>query len=314
MTSHNELIDKNFVWFQGVVEDRNDPLKLGRCRVRCVGFHTDNKDQLPPEDLPWAHPITPITSAAMNGIGQAPVGPVEGTWVVGFFRDGEDAQQPVIMGTLGGIPQEEADTSFGFSDPIGKYPKSDFIGEADTNRLARNENTENTIVQTKKDDMDVMDIATGIGSQDIVSEPDVPYAAQYPFNKVYESESGHIIEVDDTEGSERINIHHKSGTFIEIHPDGSMVRKVVGKNHEVRAGDEGIHVIGTYNITVEGNANIYTLGYSHTKTVGKHSIEVLGDYELNVAGSIKLNAGNGGSNITMDGSSIRETSGSIHLN
>ena len=309
----NELVN-NFVWFQGVVEDRNDPLKLGRCRVRCVGFHTDNKDQLKTEDLPWAHPITPITSAAMNGIGQTPIGPVEGTWIFGFFRDGEYAQQPVIMGTMGGIPQEEADTNFGFNDPTGQYPRSDFVGEADTNRLARNENTENTIIQIKQDNLDSMDISTGIGSQDSVSEPDVPYSAQYPFNKVYESESGHIIEIDDTEGAERIQIYHKSGTFIEIHPDGSMVKKTNGKNHEICANDNSIHIKGVYNITVEGNSNIYTLGDSHTKTSGNHTTEVLGNYELNVGGSIQLNAGNGGSNISMDGSSIRETSSSIFLN
>ena len=30
----------NFVWFTGVVEDRNDPYKQGRVRVGCVGHHT----------------------------------------------------------------------------------------------------------------------------------------------------------------------------------------------------------------------------------------------------------------------------------
>ena len=31
-----------FVWFTGVVENRNDPAKLGRVQVRCLGFHTEN--------------------------------------------------------------------------------------------------------------------------------------------------------------------------------------------------------------------------------------------------------------------------------
>ena len=97
----------NFIWWQGVVEDRNDPLKLGRCRVRIVGYHTDNKQDgrgIPTKQLPWASASQPITSAAMNGIGTSPTGPVEGTWVFGFFRDGENAQEPVMMGTVGGIP------------------------------------------------------------------------------------------------------------------------------------------------------------------------------------------------------------------
>ena len=45
-------LGRNFVWFFGVVEDRIDPNYLGRVRVRCFGFHTDNRELLPTEDLP----------------------------------------------------------------------------------------------------------------------------------------------------------------------------------------------------------------------------------------------------------------------
>jgi hypothetical protein len=129
-----------FVWWQGVVEDRKDPLKLGRCRVRILGYHTDNKVEdvgIPTEHLPWATAAQPITSAAMNGIGTTPLGPVEGTWVFGFFRDGKDAQEPVMMSTFGGIPESGPVPSLGFNDPNGKYPLPNLLNEADTNRLAR---------------------------------------------------------------------------------------------------------------------------------------------------------------------------------
>ena len=89
-----------FNWWIGVVEDRMDPEKMGRCRVRIYGYHTDSKLILPTKDLPWATPIQPITSAAISGIGSSPLGPVEGTWVIGFFLDGEDMQQPAIFGTI----------------------------------------------------------------------------------------------------------------------------------------------------------------------------------------------------------------------
>ena len=39
-----------FVWFVGVVEDRNDPEALGRVRVRCIGFHTEDVIDLPTDD------------------------------------------------------------------------------------------------------------------------------------------------------------------------------------------------------------------------------------------------------------------------
>lgn len=94
------------VFYSGVVESRRDPLFLGRCQVRIVGLHTEEKSELPTDALPWAYPLQSITSAAMNGIGHSPVGPVEGTWVMLIFRDNEK-QQPVIIGTLGGIPQQD---------------------------------------------------------------------------------------------------------------------------------------------------------------------------------------------------------------
>ena len=89
-----------FNWWIGVVEDRMDPEKMGRCRVRIFGYHTESKLILPTTDLPWATPIQPITSAAISGLGSSPLGPVEGTWVIGFFLDGEDMQQPAIFGTI----------------------------------------------------------------------------------------------------------------------------------------------------------------------------------------------------------------------
>lgn len=97
-----KIYDKDgFVWWVGVVEDRMDPLQMGRCRVRIFGYHNDDKSLLPTEDLPWAIPVQPIVSAAMSGIGITPVGVLPGTWVVGFFLDGDDAQQPAMFGTLG---------------------------------------------------------------------------------------------------------------------------------------------------------------------------------------------------------------------
>lgn len=102
----------NFNWWVGVVEDRKDPEKIGRCRVRIFGYHSDNKELLPTKDLPWAIPIQPITSAGISGIGSSPLGPVEGTWVMGFFLDGEDMQQPAMLGT---IASKTAAATFSFT-------------------------------------------------------------------------------------------------------------------------------------------------------------------------------------------------------
>ena len=89
-----------FIWWIGVVEARDDPLGLGRCRVRIFGWHNDNKMELPSKDLPWAQPVYPLNNS------KAFSAPRLGEWVVGFFMDGMNGQSPVMLGVLPGIKQE----------------------------------------------------------------------------------------------------------------------------------------------------------------------------------------------------------------
>ena len=100
-----------FIWFTGVVESRDDPDKLGRVRVRAVGYHTEDKDDIPTEDLPWAWVMNPTTVPSMNGMGETPPFLVEGSWVLGFFRDPPLLQEPIILGSLPGFNLELPDLS-----------------------------------------------------------------------------------------------------------------------------------------------------------------------------------------------------------
>jgi hypothetical protein len=86
-----------FVWWVGQIEDRADPLGIGRCRVRIFGWHTDNKSMVPTESLPWAHPIVPINNSKNFQ------SPELNDWVIGFFMDGESGQFPLMFGVLPGI-------------------------------------------------------------------------------------------------------------------------------------------------------------------------------------------------------------------
>lgn len=83
-----------FVWYQGIIEDRQDPLQIGRCRVRCIGWHTFDRSIIPTNELPWAHPLSPI------GSDDVVTPPKEGDWVWGFFRDGQEGQLPVYVGVI----------------------------------------------------------------------------------------------------------------------------------------------------------------------------------------------------------------------
>ncbi|MDP7366238.1 MAG: hypothetical protein QGH83_03095, partial [Candidatus Pacebacteria bacterium] len=324
-----------YVWWNGVVEDRKDPLFLGRCRVRILGWHTENKAELPTSFLPWAQVLMPITSASQTGVGQAPVGPVEGTWVMGFYRDGELAQEPVMVGTLPGIPERFAKQNTGFYDPrldapsnakntinkstgagstegskanlqafpyppkqveyaAGKeaivtewkhderiggdstftdskslYPRetnkpttsiyargqtdtstdviggtSSIVANKNRNRLTQDITiafTPNEIVSGKLKDggayFDDTDSFSATNDIKIISQPPTPYDAVYPFNHVYESESGHLVEIDDTPSKERLHWYHRSGTFTEFHPAGNRTDRTVGHRYNMTTGN-----------------------------------------------------------------------------
>ena len=43
-----------FIWFEGVIEDRMDPLGIGRMRVRAYGWDSASREEVPTEHLPWA--------------------------------------------------------------------------------------------------------------------------------------------------------------------------------------------------------------------------------------------------------------------
>ena len=115
--------DSNFYWFFGCVEDRSDPMRIGRVKLRILGYHTDDKEQLPTDDLPWAMPIMPANSASTSGIGWSPTGPVEGTWVWGFFMDGAEGQQPAFVGTINAVPASNG-SGGGGGDGSGNSPTS----------------------------------------------------------------------------------------------------------------------------------------------------------------------------------------------
>ena len=119
-----------FHWFTGVVEEVKDPEERGRYRVRCFGYHTEKKDYIPTTSLPWAHVMMPITSGASCGVGESATGLLRGTWVVGFFRDGPTAQDPVIMGSLPSV-SSKVDYGYGFTDPLKVYPLASKVGEQD---------------------------------------------------------------------------------------------------------------------------------------------------------------------------------------
>ena len=275
---------EGFIWWIGVVEDRQDPEQLGRVRVRCFGWHTDEKDKIPTEQLPWAHPVIPVNNPNVYT-------PKEGDMVFGFFIDGENAQNPAIMGVLPGKPEKKPDYTKGFSDPtknLGSrpkkpddaseaYPKSKYLREQTTNRLARGK-ADGTIIATRK-----KNLKKNIKSAGGVtwSEPPPPFKPTYPYNNALETESGHALEFDDTPGQERVHLAHKKGAYIEFDKDGTKLERVQKDNYCVVMGDDFIYIKGKAAITVDGNFNLRT----STINIEAAAINMASDGPIRIKGS-----------------------------
>lgn len=535
---------KNPDFYLGVVEDRMDPLKLGRVRVRILGLHTHDKTLLPTADLPWSLKVQPTTSGSMSGIGHAPVGVMEGTWVLVQFMD-PDKQMPFIIGCLGGIPQEKnppiesfevisgggggsppvtssdgtpvtttdgtpvttappeaapvvdpgwktktikrlgelesgnkyntvnsigyigkyqfgaaaltdrgyvkkgttnsqlddpnvwvgkdgikskqdflnngpiqekvmneqvdanyktlkrigvpmdtltdpqkggliasahlygpggakqfyngvvkadaygtttekyykegykavagvypetttlasgepaktpdkvadenkavkknsspsqdaeevsdstanyrrnsidfLDPTIGFKDPNMVYPLKTHLGEPDTNRLARHEKIEETIVFTKEQNRHTgVAKANGKGSWD---QSPVPYNSKYPFNNVWQSEAGHLLEFDDTKGRERTHMYHAKGTFSEVDHNGTQVNFIVGDSYVIMERNGYVHIVGNMDVNVEGAKTLKVSDTLDVQVNGNTTINVHANAKINVAGNIDMSAG-----------------------
>lgn len=435
-----------FVWWIGVVENRNDELGIGRVQVRIFGYHPESTADLPSADLPWAQVLQPTNSAAKAGVGSAPVGMQVGTHVMGYFADGKNAQMPIVMGTFLGMPGGTPDTNNltrgeDLQDTIVERKKSSLLSsnaesfardalsltnsistisnqittqginlrnitnaiqipdgitaiqgfndvrnvaeelrtqifriesqiaqvralqqsveafdakqllnreiqnyKARLNALANVlgpqqvrdlqaavqgiDNIKNAANALQKADAalrSVSQISGAIGNlknlaNSIVSggavssilnslksgalsnlwdEIPTPAAPEYPLNDVLATEGGHIQEFDNTPGAERYQRYHPSGTFIEDHPDGSRVEKVVKDKYSIVMGDDKVHIDGNVQVNIVGTSNVVINGDCIQQVNGSMTVAVTGDlthavggdYSLIVDGAIKESAG-----------------------
>jgi hypothetical protein len=125
--------------------------------------------------------------------------------------------------------------------------------------------------------MTIQDRPTGAGWIEPESAANEDNQPVYPFNKVTETESGHIFELDDTPTRERVRLEHRTGTFIEMHPNGDEVHKVYGDGYEITIKDKNILVQGHCSVTIQGDSVVNIEG---------NKIErIKGDYDLFVEGN-----------------------------
>jgi len=328
-----------FHWFIGVVEDRNDPLKVGRVRVRAVGYHTENKTILPTEDLPWATVMTSTESSGMSGLGTTPHFLVLGTHIVGFFRD-VDCQEPVILGALPGAPGQYGNPNVGFADPTRRsedtsevdynrsyYPKTP--EESDINELARGvltatnpnfrEGTRHVdvaaagrdqfTVSTVNEDLTIDAVTFNTFSEPRVANSDNTisgtYKPTYPLNHVYETETGHLLEFDDTPDHARINIFHNSGTYMELSKNGTRVNHTAGDEHNT-ALNRFTNIKDNETLTVNGSMKILV----NTDRIEGQNFDI----QIDDGANLNIQVDRGAANIVVKGNVNLKADGDLNAN
>ena len=311
-----------FSWFVGVVEDRNDPLRLGRVRVRCLGYHTSDLRELPTTDLPWAHVMHPVTDPSMQGMGSTPSFLVEGSWVVGFFRDTQEKQQPLIIGSLPGIPEEVADNRYGFNDPRGPYseqveyagdvwngpypsvlmPSGHGTGESDTNRLAQGPTSEShdSLINRRKQRLrgDPETVDTTVGVDDESTETNVKGTGVPKATKPYLGPTSNFFDIPETRGywnePDPKSIKKDANPYVSSqYPYNHVHESESGHIHEIddSPNHERLftqHRSGTFEeMHPNGNKVVKVIGDNYEIVAGSSNVSISGSVNITVEGTVR---------------------------
>ena len=314
-----------FVWFIGVVEDNNDPDKLGRVKVRAYGHHTADLNNIPLELLPWATVMGSTLDTSMQGQGSfRKIEP--GTWVIGFFLDAEEKQQPVVMGTLKGKPNQAPNKLLGFNDPNesnpttkksnsnhgtlvdkdGKeydYSTDDKHIESDVNRLARNE----TVTWIDGEDYNL--------SHSVIASKDKLYDAET--HKIGRTEKVQIANTtDEKTDSGYIEWNEPTSPYAASYPNNNVMETASGhiKEYDDTSGQERIHEYhkaGTfYEIDKDGNKVTRVVGNNYDIIAGTNYVKVRGDVNLTIDSNCKTRI-KGNYDIEVDGDKTEVIKGKL---
>jgi hypothetical protein len=256
-------------FYRAVVEDNIDPIDDSRVRVRIFGLHTQNNENssedfnfISSEELPWAEVMGGTDFGLISGIGISTV-LRQGTWVW-CILDHDDPNKPLIVGTVKGTSKTRAKYAEGegFNDPDGVYPLDGRLDESDLNRIATGgdltDAAYDSIQKLINDNLDTVTAVDAVTGADVSqTEPtSTSDLVEYPECAVLETQSGHTIEIDDTIGNERVRVAHKTGSYIEFKPDGSITQKASGTggiNHYIHMSDVQEHIAKGIKTYIEDN-------------------------------------------------------------
>ena len=126
------FIGGSFIWWLGQIADNSswrnneEPGRFEnateipgfgkRYKVRIIGVHDKEEEQIKSDQLPWATIMYPVTAGGGQGGSFQTANLRQGMFVFGFYMDGQDMQVPIIMGVLGNNALTELSTEIGNSE------------------------------------------------------------------------------------------------------------------------------------------------------------------------------------------------------
>lgn len=253
----------------GVVESNQDPLELGRVRVRVFGIHSLSKTDIPDESLPWSPCMTPVTSPSINGAGSTP-NLEKGSRVLVVFLDNSSLQEPLVIGSMNFIQPE-------YMVNVNKQMYSGYSDDSDyVNQVSMPQSATSGAVENPSSTLSVKN-----GVSEFETPENLQKMSRYPLNRVRKSKGGVVEEWDDTPGNVRASLTHPSGSFQQYRPDGSFEQTIYGSNYTIKAKDDNVYIEGVCNLHIQSDCN--------THISGDYNLTVGGDYNLNVNGNTFTN-------------------------
>ena len=245
--------DKFDGFYRGVVIDVSDPKKSGRIRIKVYPMFDGVADGV----LPWAIPADSTFGGSAN-IGSINV-PIVGSHVFCFFENG-DFRFPVYFASAPAIQNDVPDVP----------------------TLSREDDGTVAAINSARS----QGVSTAFGGT--WNEPVSAYAPVYPQNKVFRTEKGIVIEIDDTTDNVRFHVYHPSGTRFEVDDSGNLTEHVSATKTTVIINDDNVEVKGNQNTTVGSNHGVKVGANGKLVIAGNYDIVVTG--VVNISGStINLN-------------------------
>ena len=216
---------------EAIVEDINDPEKLGRVRARLIHYDGNKKD-IPTDKLPWTTVLAPqvgIGAQNVAGAGQSPVGIRPGATVTVLVHDENPDGTRIAVGA---IPVNAARKK-------GTITASSLAGTASPSPGMSGPHTAPFETPTK-------------ASKEVLPNQPQYATVQGSYTETFstKSDSGFYIILHDKKGQAFYSLVHPSGTFFEMQSDGSLTTQTRGNRKEA--------VDGEYTLGAEKNIAMFT--------------------------------------------------------